>query len=121
MPGHPIIYVDIDALDLATSAKFYKEVFDWNITVDEASNYTAFQSEGGPEGGFHQVQPGEQSKRGPVVVYLQTDDIPATLKEIEAHGGKAEGSITEIPEGGAYAFFTDPAGVFMGLYNPSMR
>src|SRR5690349_21485278 len=113
MPGHPIIYVDIDVQDFAISTKFYEEVFGWKINRDETSNYTSFQSEDGPEGGFHQVQPGEQAKRGPVVVYLQSYDIPATLKKIEAHGGKAAGSISEIPEGGAYAYFTDPAGVFM--------
>ena len=47
---------------------------------------------------------------------LAVDDIDATLKEIEAHGGKT--TVAKMPVGdmGFAAYFTDPEGNVMGLW-----
>jgi predicted enzyme related to lactoylglutathione lyase len=47
-------------------------------------DYVSFQAAGGPGGGFTRV--GEQVRPGTIFVYIQTDDIEASLADIESLG-----------------------------------
>jgi predicted enzyme related to lactoylglutathione lyase len=120
MVAHPIVHVDIPARDPEAAAKFYEQVFDWQIDTQWPS-YPMFKAEGGPAGGFSQVSDeagGDfQFKSGEVLIYLSTDDIDATLASIEANGGKTIQPRTEIPQVGFWAVFQDPAGNRIGLFN----
>jgi uncharacterized protein len=50
------------------------------------------------------------------------DDIPDTLKKIEAAGGRVLTPRTDIaPASGAFAVFADPAGTEFGLYEEPRR
>ena len=77
-----------------------------------------FQAEGGPGGGF--VNTGESMgmdyKAGELLVYISTDDIDASLAQVEAHGGKTLLPKTEIPQVGWFAFFADPTGNRVALF-----
>ncbi len=115
MASHPIVHMDIAAKDPARSSKFYEQVFGWKIAVDPSVDYHMFSAEGGPGGGFVKVD-GDQYKEKDIIPYIGTDDIDATLKMIEAKGGKTLLSKTEIPGVGWYAFFADPGGNRLGLY-----
>lgn len=78
-------------------------------------NYVMFQNGGNLRGGF----PGPEEpiyKQDRLLVYLATDDIDATLADIEAHGGKTVIPKTEIPQVGEWAVFADPAGNHIGLF-----
>ncbi len=55
-------------------------------------------------------------KEDRLLIYLATDDIDATLADVEAHGGKTVMPKTEIPHVGWWAVFTDPAGNHLGLF-----
>ncbi len=115
MAAHPFVHVEISATDPATAARFYEEVFGWKIQRDESFDYYMFAAEGGPGGGF--VKPdGAQYKPGDVVVYIDSNDIDATLKQIEARGGRTLLPKTEIPGIGWFAFFADPTGNRLALY-----
>ncbi len=114
MASHPIVHVEISAKDPVAAGKFYADVFGWKVETDPQFNYTQFQGEGGPGGGF--VKPDETYKVGDIVPYLDTDDIDATLRKIESAGGKVMLPKTEIPGQGWFAFFSDPTGNRMGLY-----
>jgi len=114
MKPHPIVHVEIPARDPAKSAKFYKQALGWDITHDGSFDYHMFTAEGGPGGGF--VTIGDSYNAGEVIVYLDTDDIGASLAKIEAEGGKTIKPKVEIPGIGWYAEFSDPAGNRMALY-----
>ena len=121
MAQHPIVHMDIPAADTAAAAQFYADVFGWPLGHDEQYDYWWFRGEGGPGGGF--VKPDAPSggtappyKLGEVRVYIGTDDIDASLAEIEAHGGKSLGPKVDMGGQGGYAFFADPAGNIIGLY-----
>jgi hypothetical protein len=78
---------------------------DWKLQTDPNFDYHMFQAEGGPAGGFVQVSEGgsegmAQYKPGEVLLYIATDDINATLAQVEAHGGKTVLPKTEIPHVG---------------------
>lgn len=118
MSGHPIVHIEIPATNSGAAGKFYGDVFGWKIEADEMYGYVQFQSEGGPGGGFADVtgQAPIQYKPDSLLVYLQTDDIDATLATIEAHGGKTVLPKTEIPHVGWWAVFTDPTGNRLALF-----
>lgn len=121
MANHPIVHIEIPATDIETTSKFYGDVFGWQIQTDPMYNYSMFHAEGGPAGGFVKVgEPHDQGtmhyKPGEVLVYISTDDIDATLAQIEAHGGKTVVPKTEIPHVGWFGVFTDPTGNRVALF-----
>jgi predicted enzyme related to lactoylglutathione lyase len=114
MSKHPVVHIEIPAVDAKAAGKFYSDVFGWNITHDEAMDYTMFEYAERQGGGFSLV--GDENPVGKIVIYLQTDDIEATLAMIEAHGGKTILPKSEIPNTGWFAFFQDPVGNTLALY-----
>ncbi len=114
MSNHPIVHIEIPASDSAAAGKFYDEVFGWKIAHDKAMDYTMFEYAERQGGGFSNVS--DENPVGKVVVYLQTEDIDATLVKIEANGGKTVAPKTEIPTVGWFAFFKDPTGNTLALY-----
>jgi predicted enzyme related to lactoylglutathione lyase len=115
MSKHPIVHIEFSAKDPEASSKFYREIFGWKIEVDTDMNYSMFEAEPGPGGGFNPVD-GEMTNAGDIFVYIQTEDIEATLAKIESLGGSTLLPKTEIPNTGWFAFFSDPAGNRVGLY-----
>ncbi len=114
MSKHPIVHIEFSASDREATAQFYSDVFGWQIQHMPEMNYTTFESEGGPGGGFNPVN--DQNPAGTVTVYIQADDIKASLAKIEAKGGKIILPKTEIPGVGWFAFFADPTGNQVALY-----
>jgi len=116
MATHPIIHVEIPAMQSKESADFYARTFDWTMEHVPQQNYWKFAAEGGPDGGFAPVgaQPGTAINQ--LVVYIGADDIDATLSRIEANGGKILLPRTDIPGVGAFALFADLAGNKLGLF-----
>ncbi len=114
MSKHPIVHVEISAQDLEATAKFYEELFGWKIQHIPEMNYATFEAEGGPGGGFNPVS--EQVPAGTVLVYVNSDDIEASLAKAESLGGTTTVPKTEIPDVGWFAIFTDPTGNTMALY-----
>ena len=114
MSEHPIVHIEFPAQNSLEAAKFYGDVFGWKITRDEKLNYSMFEYEEGRGGGFSNVS--DENPVGNVLVYIQTDNIEASLAKIESHGGKTIEPKTEIPGVGWFAFFEDPTGNTIALY-----
>ncbi len=114
MSNHPIVHVEFSTRDRAESARFYGEIFDWKIQDMPEMNYTTFDPGTPPGGGFNPV--GEMAKAGDVFVYILTDDIEATLAQVEKRGGKTVAPKSEIPGMGWFGVFSDPTGNMVGLY-----
>jgi predicted enzyme related to lactoylglutathione lyase len=124
MSKHPVVHIDIPASDPQAASKFYAEAFDWNIqTPPGYEDYPMFQSEGGPGGGFVRlgVMQGIVDKPGDVLIYLNTDDIEASLAKVTALGGKVLQPKTEIPQVGWWAAFSDPSGNKIGLFTDTQH
>jgi predicted enzyme related to lactoylglutathione lyase len=115
MSKHKIVHIEFAAKDPRASATFYAEVFGWKYQEMPEMNYITFDTEADLGGGFPETD-GEMMNPGDVIVYIDTDDIPASLVKIEAAGGKTLMPQTEIPEMGWFAFFEDPAGNRVALY-----
>lgn len=109
MSRHEIVWVEIPSADRKASAAFYSSLFGWEIDNSmEEMNYTMFTPPGGPGGGFPEL--GDGFEPGDITVSVSTDDIDATLAQVESLGGKTVMPRTEIPGVGWYAIFEDPTG-----------
>lgn len=117
--AHPIIWLELSAKDRKSTAQWYADLFGWNVRNNDEMNYSMFDSgEGAPSGGFAGVN--DQYPAGVVTFYIQTDDVAAHLKRIEAKGGQTVMPPTDIPTVGTIAMFRDPTGNIIGLLHPQM-
>lgn len=122
MAEHAIVHIEIPASDTQGAGKFYADLFGWKLHNVPEMNYLMFQPESGPGGAF--VQPGDtpahfEHRPGQMLLYVGTDDIDATLQQVEQLGGKIVARKTEIPGQGWFGVFTDPAGNQVALYTES--
>lgn len=116
MSDHKIIHVELSATDRKALAKFYADVFGWEIQHVDDLNYTTYKAGDGVGGGFNPVT--DEYPAGTVIVYIETDDVTASLNEIQKAGGASVAPETEIPNTGKFGLFRDPQGNLVGLFKP---
>ena len=109
-----IVHVEIPSADLAGSGKFYGALFGWKITAVPGTQYALWDADEGPAGGFNPL--GDEVKVGEVLIYVDSADIEADLKQAAALGGSVVRPKTEIPGFGWFGLFRDPTGNVVGLY-----
>jgi uncharacterized protein len=101
----PVTWFELTGTDTAALCTFYADLFGWEISPVDGMDYGA----GGIGGG---ITAGDGAG---TVVYLQVDDIQATLDRIERAGGKTVVPVTVIPDMVTFAQFADPEGNVVGL------
>ncbi len=114
MSKHPIVHIEFSAKNREAAGKFYSQLFDWQVQQMPEMNYATFEAEGGPGGGFSPVN--DENPAGTVLVYIETDDIEASLAKIKSLGGKVIAPKQEIPGVGWFGIFADPTGNRVGLF-----
>ena len=114
MSKHAFVHIEISAIDLAATGKFYTDLFGWDVQHMPEMNYTTFETGSGVGGGFNPVN--ENMPAGITTVYVETEDIDATLAKAEKLGGKTVVPKTEIPGMGWFALFSDLTGNKIGLF-----
>ena len=114
MSKRNIVHIEIPAADTAKAAKFYEDLFGWKITREEKMDYILWDPAEGPGGGFSPLD--DQVKPGDVLIYVDSADIEADLKQVEKLGGKVVSPKSEIPGIGWFGIFQDPTGNMLALY-----
>lgn len=115
--AHPIVHVEFSAKDQAAAAKWYSELFGWEMQSWPEMNYTTFRpEEGALGGGFNPISNGMPA--GTVIAYIATDDIASHVAKIEKAGGTITMPIETVPTVGQLAIFKDPSGNLVGLLQP---
>jgi predicted enzyme related to lactoylglutathione lyase len=107
-------HLSIPAADIAVAQAFYGSVFGWTFTP-HGDDYVLFDD--GGHGGGLTSEP--QAGAGGPLPYLLVADIPGTLAQVVAAGGRvlvAAGAVGE--DAGSTAVFADPHGNRIGLYSP---
>jgi uncharacterized protein len=74
-----------------------------------------WEASDGSGGGFALVS--EDNPAEKVLIYIDSSDIEADLKNAEKLGGKIIRQKTEIPGMGWYGIFQDPNGNTLGLFS----
>jgi uncharacterized protein len=122
MTKRNVVHIEIPAADPGKAGSFYQDLFDWKIETDTTMNYTMWQPQQDPGGGFSPLN--ESVKPGDVLIYVDSEDIEADLKRIKELGGQVLSPKTEIPTIGWFALFKDPTGNTLALYtsmNPASQ
>jgi predicted enzyme related to lactoylglutathione lyase len=117
-----VVHFEVPFDDGDRARSFYKTAFGWDIMPMPEMNYTIVST--GPSGDQGPTEPGyigggmmERSDpfKGPVII-VDVNDINATLAQVEELGGKTVRPRQEIGQMGFAAYFTDPEGNLMGLW-----
>lgn len=114
--GKPVVYFDIGCKDKEKTEAFYIKLFDWKPM--ERSPHTVMIDTGSDRGIPGAVTALGHEPHNYVMVYIEVDDIPAYLEKIDSLGGQTLVPMTEIPDGGHFAWFGDPEGNMIGLLDP---
>ncbi len=114
MNSHSIVHVELSAKDRKALGMFYANVFGWELKDVDEMNYTTFRAGDCIGGGLNPVN--DQNPAGTVTVYIDTDDVTASLKAVEKAGGTVLVPESEIPNTGKFGLFRDPQGNMVGLY-----
>ena len=120
MSNHPIVHIEFWNSDPEATAKFYSDLFGWEIERspmpgDVGGEYHQGLT-GGATGVAYPQADGQMYNPGEVLVYVHSDDIAATLAKVESLGGTVVVPNSEIPGVGWFGIFTDPAGNRLALF-----
>ena len=119
-----IVHFEIPADDEARARGFYRDVFGWQLQEMPELDYTLVMTTPVDQQTQIPTEPGaingglmKRSADTPApVLTVDVESIDDSLKQIEAGGGSVVKGRTEIPGMGAFAYFKDPEGNVMGLW-----
>ncbi len=113
-------WFEIHVHDFEKAKEFYGKLFNWEFKLSQGSKshyWNIFTGEGSVGGGFMKKEKPEQDGHS-VILYVETDDIEATLKKASELGGKIHTPKTLINENAGYfALFNDNDGNLLGLWS----
>lgn len=117
-----VVHFEIPFEDGDRASEFYREAFGWELTSIPEMSYTMVTT--GPTGEQGPTEPGYINggmlARGlPVgspVVTIDVDDMDAALEQVERLGGTVAAAKQAVGTMGFSAYFKDPEGNLMGLW-----
>ena len=120
-----VVHFEIPADDVERAKQFYGSIFGWQLQDVPGMDYTSVVTTPVDEQSQLPREPGaingglfRRSADAPStpVVTIDVDSVDDALKQIEAAGGSVVQPRTELPGMGAFAYFTDPEGNVLGLW-----
>ena len=119
-----VVHFEIPFDDGDRARSFYKDVFDWQVTqMPEMGGYTLVMT--GPSGDAGPTESGfinggmlsreQGATSGPVIV-IDVSSIDESLAKIGTLGGSTVVGKTPVGDMGFAAYFTDPEGNVVGLW-----
>jgi uncharacterized protein len=113
-----VCYIEVPATNIEESARFYRDVFGWNIRKRNDGS-VAFDDATAEVSGTWVLHRKPASEPG-LMVYIMVDNAESTINAIVANGGRIVQSIgIDAPE--ITARFSDPAGNVIGLYQEPQK
>jgi predicted enzyme related to lactoylglutathione lyase len=118
-----VVHFEIPADDVVRAQAFYRDAFDWTITAMPDMDYAIVATTPSDENGMP-IQPGainggmmqRQAPTTAPTIVIDVADIDTALQRIEELGGKTEIPKQPVGDMGFAAYFTDPEGNVMGLW-----
>lgn len=108
-----ICYVEIPATDVKRSEAFYAKVFGWPMRTRGDGSHAFDDTTGEVSGAFVTGRP--PSTAPGLLLYIMVNDVAATCKRVEAHGGTVvQPHVADSRE--IIARVKDPGGNVIGLY-----
>jgi len=118
-----VVHFEIPADDLDRAREFYRSAFGWTLTPVPDMDYTMVMTmpvddQGRPTepGGINGGMFRRSSELGSPVVTIDVADIDKALEVVESLGGATVTPRMQIGEMGWAAYFRDPEGNVLGLW-----
>jgi predicted enzyme related to lactoylglutathione lyase len=113
MPN-PVVRWQILSPDPAKTSSFYEKLFAWKVSNANALGYRELNTgvPGSIDGGVWPAPPAEKSF---VQLFMEVDDIDATLAKAAKLGAQVLVPKSALPDGDEMAVLQDPAGLSFGL------
>ncbi|MFA5869458.1 MAG: VOC family protein [Candidatus Bathyarchaeia archaeon] len=122
-----IVHFEIPVDDLERAQKFYETAFGWQMNYMKEMDYTMVQTTEVDEKQTPKkpgaINGGMMKRGGDVkspVVTIDVADIDAAIVKVEKNGGKALGKKMVVGDMGWSAYFKDPEGNVIGLWQNKM-
>jgi predicted enzyme related to lactoylglutathione lyase len=108
-----ICYLELPASDIARSSAFYREVFGWSTRRRDDGSIAFDDSVNEVSGTWVTDRPPATSPG--VLIYIMVADATSAANAVAAAGGHIVRAVDPgAPE--AFAWFADPAGNILGIY-----
>jgi hypothetical protein len=123
-----VVHFEIPFDDGQRARSFYRDAFGWELQEIPEMDYTMVSS--GPSGDQGPTEPGyigggmlnRSGAPAPApVIVIDVDDIDAALEKIMKLGGSTVVGRTPVADMGFSAYFTDPEGNVMGLWESARQ
>ena len=119
-----VVHFEVPADDLERAQRFYADAFGWQMTPIPEMSYTMVQTgptdQNGRPSESGMINGGMMARSGgpatAPVITITVDDIDAALATVEQHGGKTAVGRQPVGDMGFAAYFVDPEGNTMGLW-----
>lgn len=125
-----VVHFEVPYAEAKRAKDFYQKVFGWKINDVPMKDVEYQMISTGPTGedgmakekGFINggLVPRNEMAKGPVIV-MSVDDINAKLEEIEENGGTKMVEPMTVGEMGFYAYFKDPEGNVIGVWQDKKK
>ncbi|HEU4515167.1 MAG TPA: VOC family protein [Nocardioidaceae bacterium] len=117
-----VVHFEIPYDDGDRARSFYSEAFGWDLQTWGGGDYTLVST--GPTGEQGATEPGfinggmmqREAPYGSPVLVVEVDDVDAALEKIETLGGTTVTARQPVGDMGWSAYFKDPEGNLMGLF-----
>lgn len=113
MSGRRVVHLELTGSDRLASARFYAELFGWEMKDYPDMQYTTLNT-GNQEIGIG-IGPASNGQTSPPTFYIESADLEADLQAIRAAGGEVVEEVLHVPGVGSMAYFKDPAGNLIAL------
>jgi predicted enzyme related to lactoylglutathione lyase len=114
-PGAAVRYMQIPAVDVGASARFYAEVFGWSIRTSSHGATSFDDGDGVVSGAWVTGRP--PSREPGLLVWLRVEDVAAALDRVVQAGGEVVSALEAQKPVEAIATFRDPAGNVLGVFH----
>ncbi|MBB5867199.1 putative enzyme related to lactoylglutathione lyase [Allocatelliglobosispora scoriae] len=118
-----VVHFEIPADDLARAQDFYREAFGWNIVSMPELQYTMVSTTPIDEQGMPTepgaINGGMLARQSPItnpVITIDVEDMDAAIDKLERAGGTLVRKPQAVGTMGIAAYFTDPEGNTLGLW-----
>lgn len=118
-----VVHFELPADDVERAQAFYQAAFGWQLNTLPGMGYTLVTTtptdESGRPAEVGGVNGGLLARQGPItapVVTVGVDDLDAALERVERLGGKVAIGRQVVGDMGYSAYFTDPEGNVIGLW-----
>jgi uncharacterized protein len=118
-PGTPC-WIDLATPDQDAAAEFYRALFGWSVEEDEnaeqTGGYRVATLRDKAIGGV--MKPMQEGQPPAWSTYICVEDADATAAKAREAGGTVAVEPMDVLDYGRMAFLVDPAGAFIGLWQP---